>query len=355
MSNAVKGRKTLSDAELKSIKFMFDKIDQNKAGTLDIKNIGAVAKSAGCEISQDNAKEALSALDCAVGAPITFEKFTAWFSKESVFESSLVDEMDGVWLTAIRAMMIKAMTTASPEGIPLGKSAPKIPPRVGSPTEMNVVRAIFDKMDSKKVGTLDINKIAAVAKTGGCEMLKANATAALDALDCVADPTITFEKFSDWFFRDGKNDGAWLASIRFRMTKAIAKAESVTPLSLTKPEVEVADSGTMKPQMSQKTDRAKGLGPTWLDDDGAGRWIDDGDFASPPGSPTKPASSPTAWDRNSPPDWNQDSPTARSQNSPKAAPAPLEAKPVDRPSSPASIVMYGRRAGNQSPRAGDKS
>jgi len=105
----------LNDADTKLVRAMFDKMDYDKKGTLDAKKVAAVAKAANCELTQENAKAAMEGLEGLTG-PVTFEKFLKWYAKDPAG--------DGVWLTAVRAIMTKAKEAPT---------SPRMSPRAQSP------------------------------------------------------------------------------------------------------------------------------------------------------------------------------------------------------------------------------
>ena len=67
-------------------------------------------------------------------------------------------------------------------------------PITGSLSKGELKERFFDKIDSDKIGIINLEKIAAVAMSAGCEMSQGNLNAAMTALDCTAD--ISFEKFT---------------------------------------------------------------------------------------------------------------------------------------------------------------
>ena len=195
--------KARADAKLRDI---FEKMDRpDKAGTLDVKKIAAAVKGLGCGMSKDNAKECLVALDSPNGI-VTFENFLAWFDSEN-------KEKDGVWMSALRAMIEKRKS-----------KAPLTFLIAMSPEEAAKLRGVYDKLDSDKSGTLDFKKIASAVKGLGCEMSQDNAKAALEALDGIEKP-VTFEKFSAWYVSDPANDGVWLAALRAIVAKPSFKPD----------------------------------------------------------------------------------------------------------------------------------
>ena len=196
--------KARTDAKLRGI---FDKMDSDRAGTLDFKKIASAAKGLGCEVSQDNAKDCLVALDCLQG-PVTYEKFYGWYASESSVHDAA---KDGVWLTALRAMMAKRMNVAPPP----------IPPEHAAK-----LRGLFDKLDSDKTGTLDVKKIASVMKGLGCEMSQENAKYAIEALDGIP---VTFDKFCVWYLSDPGKDGVWLTALRVVAVKRMGDRSKSNP------------------------------------------------------------------------------------------------------------------------------
>jgi len=97
---ALPAENQVEESQLKVLRTIFDEIDSDKAGTLDVKKIGVIAQSQNCVMSQANADAAMVALGCP-SEPVTLDRFVAWFRKDLVHE--------GVWLTAVRAWMRKSM------------------------------------------------------------------------------------------------------------------------------------------------------------------------------------------------------------------------------------------------------
>ena len=173
-------------------------------------------------MSQDNAKAAMTALAFSGEATIKFEKFRAWYNND--------EANDGMWMTAVRVMIMKAMPNTGAKKMSVIAQVVRVSLRPG-PTEadLKALRGIFDKIDHDKAGTLDVKKIAAVAKSTGCEMSQDNAKASLIALKFGQDPTISFENFSAWFFGDASQDGVWMTAVRTMMMKVMqGRSKSVS-------------------------------------------------------------------------------------------------------------------------------
>jgi len=167
---------------------VFNKLDHDKSGFLDEKKLAHVAQTCKCDVTKEHARVALATLN-AVNNQVTCENFSNWYVGEKDGESS--------WLKALRTMMLRFF-----------------------------VKDLYDKMDTDRSGTVDIQKLAYVAKSFGCEVTQECGREALRGLNVElsgnSNPNVPFDKFFAWFTKGSPaRDGLWLSAIRTMMKKAL--------------------------------------------------------------------------------------------------------------------------------------